>query len=315
MTRKGWLLAIRTTVSAGLLVWLVSAVKWRDLAGALTGVDWRWLGAAVFLIIVSVTVSVVKWRLVLRAQGLALGFRELWNAYWAGLFFNNFLPSSLGGDAARILWAGRIAKDPAGAATSVVVERILATCGLALTGLIGAAAAGDSRWGLIGLLVALLAAGLALLALILYARVPGWCSAGKGLLAQFFRGVAEHGSRLKARLSALLCVLVFSAAFQVCVVAVNYAVFRALRITTVTWWDALYLIPVASAAAMVPVGINGYGLREGAYVALLGQYRVAKPAALASSLVFTALVTLCSLYGGLIWLFYRGGEADRSAEA
>jgi uncharacterized membrane protein YbhN (UPF0104 family) len=75
-------------------------------------------------------ISVTKWQLLLYAKKINLSWIELWHAYWAGLFFNNFLPSSIGGDALRIIWVGKSRGDSSGAAASVIVERILATAGI-----------------------------------------------------------------------------------------------------------------------------------------------------------------------------------------
>ncbi|HZW82750.1 MAG TPA: lysylphosphatidylglycerol synthase transmembrane domain-containing protein, partial [Candidatus Deferrimicrobium sp.] len=107
--RVNWKLLARVVVSIGLLGWFVFSFNWNDILGALTGIDPTWLLIAVGWIIISVVVSTVKWQTILQAQGLKLRFRELWQIYWAGLFFNNFLPSSIGGDALRILWAGKAA--------------------------------------------------------------------------------------------------------------------------------------------------------------------------------------------------------------
>jgi len=86
---------------------------------------------------------------------------------------------------------------------------------------------------------------------------------------------------------------------------VNFGCFQALHITALTGWDLLYVIPAISVAAMLPLGINGYGLREGAYVLLLGIYQVPASTAFIASLLFAFLVSLCSLYGGYTWFIHR----------
>lgn len=314
-------LAVRAALSLGLLWWLVRSIAWGELARALVGVGWPYVAAAAAWIVGSMVVSTAKWRMVLQAEGFAPGWTQLWQAYWAGLFGNNFLPSSIGGDALRIWWAGRLTGDPAGAAASVVVERLLATTGLAVVGLGGAgflwlsgAGPGERLLTVAAGGFALLAVGsLAAVALVAAARPPQWLERRGGRVAGFLKGLAGRAANLRGQWGRLACTLALSAVFQVTVVGVNVAVFRALRLDGVGWAQALFLIPLTSIAAMLPLGINGYGLREGAYVALLGLFGVARGPALAASLLFAALVSLCSLYGGAVWFTYRTGEEGRHA--
>lgn len=111
----------RSLISIALLGWLALSIDWRELARILPIVKWEWIISAVVWIILSMLISVFKWRCILKVQQINLPYRELWQAYWAGLFFNNFLPSSIGGDALRIWWVREITTDTAGAAASVVI--------------------------------------------------------------------------------------------------------------------------------------------------------------------------------------------------
>ncbi len=158
------------------------------------------------------------------------------------------------------------------------------------------------------LLIGLLIISVLLLGIILQGRLPAALSRRKGRIIEFLQGMALHGTRLQANRMKLIWVLILSVVFQLMVVAVNYAIFKALGITSLDWWDTLYVIPITSVAAMLPVGINGYGVREGAYVALLASYQVSRGAAFTASLLFAFLVSLCSLYGGWTFMVHRRGE-------
>ena len=309
ISKLNWKTAARAIISAGLLAWLFFLIDWKDLAQVWRGLEPAWILAAIAAIVISMIISVRKWQLVLDAQNIRLSWNELWKAYWAGLFFNNFLPSSIGGDGLRIWWVGKVARDNSGAATSVIVERILATTGLALTGLVAAAFVNrlDNRIVIsaIILFMILIVVSLGLLGLICLGLFPRWAEDRKGKIISFLRKMTAHGQKLKHQPSRLVRVGILSVAFQLAVVLVNYFIFRALQLTALTWWDLLYVIPVISVAAMLPLGINGYGLREGAYVALLGMYQVPASTALSASLLFVFLVSLCSLYGGISWLHCR----------
>ncbi|MEN6460736.1 MAG: lysylphosphatidylglycerol synthase transmembrane domain-containing protein [Syntrophomonas sp.] len=308
-----WKTILRAIVSAGLLGWLAMSIDWLELGRVLSKASITWLLVAVIGIIFSMIVSVSKWQQVLQAQDIQLSWKKLWQAYWAGLFFNNFLPSSIGGDALRIIWISKATRDVAGATASVVAERILATTGLAITGMIGAFFISQPDLRIIAMLLVLLAISLGLLGLLMVGRLPVGTVSKQGAIISFLRGLTKHGNYMRHYKRRIIRVLALSVVFQVTVVGINYFIFLALGISDIGWQDALYIIPVTSVAAMVPVGINGYGVRESAYVFLLGSWGVARGSAFAASLLFAFLVSLCSLYGGLIWLKHRNeGEYEHA---
>lgn len=312
MKRKHINLMVRSIISLGLLTWLALLLDWRELFGVLTRIKLEWMLLAFGWVILSMVISVSKWKLILQAQAITLSWPELWRAYWAGLFFNNFLPSSIGGDALRIVWVGRLTGDMAGSTASVFVERVLATVGLSFTGLIASFFVVQADQRVILLFILLIALSLALLGLLMWGGIPQQFVQSKGRVINFLRGMEQHGTRLQGQWGVILRVMFLSVLFQGSVVGVNYAIFKALHISSIGWLEALYVIPVTSIAAMLPIGINGYGVREGAYVALLASYHVPAATAFAASILFAFLVSLSSLYGACTWLVHHpeGVTAD-----
>jgi len=306
-TRKKIAISIKIMLSAGLILWLCSGFAWRDLFRLMGGMDPLWLGGAGLWIVLSIAVSAWKWVLVFRAMQIRVPVSFLWRCYWAGLFCNNFLPSSIGGDALRIYLSGRYADDmPAGTA-SVVVERLLATLGLALTALVffPFVPVHLPYLGWFFSAVALLSGFLILL--IFSPTLLDWLSRicqPWDRPSQFLASFRGHGQRLAGSRFLLSQVVAWSVIFQLCVVMVNYCLFQALDLRQVNFAQAAVLIPATSVAAMLPIGINGYGTREGAYIALFATLGVGRAAAMAASIVFALLVTAASLYGG--WLLLRG---------
>lgn len=287
--------------------WLVFSIDWADLRDIFIAAEPGWLILAGIFVVFSMVVSVEKWSRVLISQGIKLSWYQLWKVYWVGIFFNNFLPSSIGGDGIRICLVGRSIANMAGAASTVVIERLLATIGLALTGLLAGLIAGSSRqvdW----IFILLIIVSIGLLLFLILGRVPARLDKKNGKISGFVCGFLTHGQALRGQGKMIIKVGFLSVLFQLTVVAVNYAIFRSLHVDTLGWWDLVYIIPAISAIAMIPIGINGYGIREGAYVLLLATYGVAGSAALAASLLFAVLVSFCSLYGGFLWL----GNRDKS---
>lgn len=296
----------RGMVSLGLLVWLGLTVHWHEIGAALVGIDPVWLLAAIISVGGSIVISTTKWLLVLKAQQKPVRWHFLWRTYWEGLFLNNFLPSSIGGDALRIIRVGQRLHDMAGGTASVVMERVLAAAGIGLTGLLGALVLQRIDSAALVLFVGLLLVTGMISGLILSGISPG----GHGRIRQFFQQMAAHGQEIRQHWLILMGVLILSVVFQLLVVAVNYCLFRALHVNAIGWWEACYIIPVTSVVALIPFSINGFGLREGAYVQLLQSYQVSPSMAFSCSLLFAFLVSLCSLYGGILLLIRRKGEPE-----
>lgn len=298
---QNWKLCLRFGVSGILLGWFVLAFDWREIVGSIREVSLRWIVLALFWIMAAMLISTIKWRAILKAQGFVFGYKQLWQIYWIGLFFNNFLPSSIGGDAWRVLRIGKISGDHAGAAASVVIERMLAAAGLAVVGLLAGFFRSEYWWGLTALFGVLFLLVLGLLGLLMWGKVPDRVVRRDNRLARFWRGIVQHGRLIRTQPLAFVKALFWSILFQICVVGVNYALFRGLDLS-LSWVEALYIVPAISVLSMIPVGINGHGIREGAYVVLLGAYGVTQVAAFTASILFAFLVSLSSLYGGLLWL-------------
>jgi uncharacterized membrane protein YbhN (UPF0104 family) len=113
-------------------------VDWREAGATLSGADPAPVVAAFAVSVVGVLISAEKWRdLLLRAR-VQITFRAAARLYWIGMFFSNFLPTSVGGDAVRLALTpskGRLAR----VAGSILVERLtgllvmLALCAIGLS--------------------------------------------------------------------------------------------------------------------------------------------------------------------------------------
>ncbi|MBI4200852.1 MAG: flippase-like domain-containing protein, partial [Chloroflexi bacterium] len=99
-------------------------------------------------------------------------------------------------------------------------------------------------------------------------------------------------------------VLFYSIVFHLMVVLINYFIFLALGLN-VPFVYCLLFIPIISAIQLLPISISGFGVREGAYVYFFGGVGLSSVEAIASSLVFWALVALVSLAGGLTFSLRR----------
>ncbi len=308
MSKKKVWTVLRIIISLGLLALAVKLADIGQVAKSLTHFNLVWLLPVLMLILLSVLISALKWGVLVKAQGIRIRFGRLIAYYNCGLFFNNFLPSSIGGDGIRIYLAGKEAENTSAAASSVVMERVIATITLALLGLISSAFVKNPSRIAVVLLAGLLLAGLLLAAILLSGWVPKRLRKRDGKISRSWARFAESAKELRSKKKALGVCLIESVLFQMVVAFVVGAVITGLNHSQLPLPDLFLVTCASSVLAMVPLGINGYGMREGAYIFLLQPYGFAASAALAVSVLFAIAVSAYSLVGGIQWLFISKGK-------
>lgn len=264
-----------------------------------------WLFLVFGLITISVLVSALKWGILLNAQNNKVSSSSLFQIYLISLFFNNFLPSSIGGDGVRIVLVGKYCDRTASAAASVVMERSIATVSLALLGLIGAFLAKEPFPLAVGLLGLLLLAGIIVTLVLLIGWVPNFVKRQSSKFGNAWVSFSKSAGELKRQPRALLINFLLSLIFQITVAMVVASVMGGLGLTIPGIFDLFFITAAASVMAMVPIGLNGYGLREGAYILLLRPFGYTVASALTVSVLFGIFVSLFSLLGGIHWMLFR----------
>ena len=121
--KKGWGGYVRWVCAAIFVVVLVVFVRGEDLMGRLEQFDWRFAVASLVLSAGMVSISTLKWKVLLGQQGHSLSFGYLMRVYFIGYYFSNFLPSNFGGDVVRSVYTGRRIGSQQRAAVAVFLER------------------------------------------------------------------------------------------------------------------------------------------------------------------------------------------------
>jgi uncharacterized protein (TIRG00374 family) len=303
-------------VRGGVTFALVALVLWRtdvrSLAARAAALDAAWTALAVALVFLAVGVSAWKWGLLLAGRGHALRFPRLVRHYLVGLFFNNVLPTTVGGDAVRAFETTRDTGEIPEAVGSVITERLVAGAALGVTAALGLPFVHPDR-RLVLLVAAFLAVDVGLVALFLVPRVaerivaatlPRRLAAVEGAARETVAAVRAslRTPRLVAR------VLLLSVAFQVLVAAVNATLFQGLGVPVGLARCVVYT-PMIFTVTMLPVSLSGLGVREAAYAWFFARDGVAEADAVAASLCFFLLVAAASLPGAPLFALGRRAAA------
>ena len=118
------LFAVRLTVSAAMLAYLLTRLDISSLLPRRQASTLSWVIAGLVITAASVVLSTLRWQRVLVALELPARLRTLLGHYLAGLFGGNFLPSTLGGDVLRVTRLSAENGEPPPTFASVVLERL-----------------------------------------------------------------------------------------------------------------------------------------------------------------------------------------------
>jgi glycosyltransferase 2 family protein len=315
---KKWIGLILKVSVSGALIWFVLSNI--DLASAIDralDVAPEMLVLAASLFFVQAVIAGARWRVVLKAIGASLPFIDSFKIYYIGLFFNQTLPSSVGGDAVRMYIAKRAGVSLGASINSVLLERGALVIALVLI-VVGMqpyfmTRVPDDQESLIlssvAVLFIVMVAGL--IALMNLDRLPDRYSRWR-----IVRGLAMlAGDSRQVFLSPKWgsSILAWSLIGHVNITLSIYILALGLKLD-VSFLDCLALFPPVMLATTLPISIAGWGVREGAMVAAFGLIGVSQEGAVVLSLLAGILAIVACLPGGLIWLLSGYRHKDISAE-
>ncbi len=301
---------LKAVITALILALLVSRLDMSAFSSIVGGLDWPLFVFSLAILAGRNVLGAWRHRTLLRYFGDPPGILALFRYYFIGAFFNMFLPTVVGGDIARAYYLYRDSGGRAETMSSVIVERALglyAMMLLAVYALIHGYLAGLPAFdsGIVrlifiafgsGLIVSLLFFSQRLEHLIL-AVVPGKATV---ILKPAMNLVRHVGSYRKAP-GLLVQALVLSLVFQFVGIISTYILSRSLGETTPFIYFLLFL-PVVWLISMVPVSINGLGIRESAYVVLFSMAGMSKEAALAMGLLWFGQTLIIGIAGAFFFL-------------
>ncbi len=294
-------LLLRMAASAVMMGYLLSRL---DLASVLPSRQLStlvWVALGVVVSGAAIVLATVRWQRVLRALDHRAELPALLSHYLAGTFVSNFLPTTVGGDVLRVtrLSAGD-AERPV-AIASVMLERLtgfLVLPFLTLAALLGNPALlhlGTATRLALTLSLGTLVALVVILVAATNARVGSRLAGNTSWLA-FARAAHLALDRLRRHPGDTLPVLAAAFAYQLTVILGAWAGAHALGLD-LGWSAMMAFVPVVAIAQVLPLSVNGLGLREGVLVLLLVPLGVTTGQAVGLGLLLYGMNLVVSLLG------------------
>ncbi len=300
---RPWVFWVRIAVSIGLLAVLVSRIDFGSLVPEhphLATLTYLALGLAVA--VGGFVLSAWRWQRVLLVFDANVRVRVLLSHYLAGQFVGNVLPSTIGGDVLRVSRAANSTESTSTAFASVALERLTGFLALPLLSFVGFLARPSLLEGSTarGSHIALTVDGVSLAALVAILAV-----AGSPRLAGRFRehenwmrfiGAVHLGvDRLRRHPRLALSVLTAALVYQLSTVVVVWCAIHLLDLE-VPNAAVLAFVPAVAMLQVLPISLNGLGVREGALVLFLHHW-MQSGQAVAVGLLWYAMLLVVSLLG------------------
>lgn len=307
---------VRLGVSAALLYFVLRSIDLPSFWERVKSMNPAWILLALVAYAFTQSISVWRWNRLLRAQNIEVERRRLTESIWVSMFFNNFLPSNIGGDVVRIADTAPAAGSKTLAMTVILVDRVLG-----LTALVIIAASGALVATLLGVHIPgarwlWLASALGAVAAISVIAMPQLVGKAVGHALMPARALnkpwlTERAQRLEDAVirfrnapSAVAGAFAGAMVVQITLVAFYLLTAEGLSVPLPIFLGAV-LIPVSLVVQMAPVSINGFGVREAVFAFFFRRFGLPTDAAVALSLVSTGMVMGLSLVGGFFFLRRR----------
>jgi uncharacterized protein (TIRG00374 family) len=300
--------AVKVAISVLLLAYLLSTSDLGALVQRVRSGDPLLMFCAMAVWTLVFALQTWRWGVLLKAQGFPASLRHLTASYLVATFFNNFLPSNIGGDVIRIRDSSKITGSKTTSLAVVAIDRILGLGALYALALGAWLAADDSVRDLAGAKVVLPLLGVVFAVLTWIFFRPGIARrvmSATGLqnnafAARKFETVQAAVHVYRERVLDVWAAFAGSLMLQTLVIVYYFLVAHALRIP-LPLTACFLMVPLCILVQTVPISFNGWGVRESVFILNFRQVGLDRDSALAFSLVGASLVVLLSLSGAVVW--------------
>jgi len=301
-TRKALALIAKFAISAVVLYLALKWVDFRTVTSRLAQVDPRWIALALSVPLIQNVFIAIRWQAVLRACGTELPLAQVFRFGMVALFFNQTVPSSVGGDAMRVWLVGKETNWRI-AAYSVFIDRVMGVVALAIivtaclpwTLTLVQNPIGRATLLLIGLGCIVGGGMFVSLAWDRLTLLQGWAP------TRHLAAVARVALQILRSPRQLAWIFLNSIIIHFLTAASAAIAAQAIG-ASLSFFYALFLVLPVILISIVPISVAGWGVREGAMAAAFGYAGLAPGDGLIVSLLYGLTYLAVGVLGGLVWI-------------
>lgn len=306
-SKKKWInVAVRFAFTVALFVLLFKSLSWSTLFATLAHIHRSILLIGLSIGSLGVVVSSYQWRYLLQSEKIRFDLADLINLYLVGTAFSHFLPTGMGGDAVKAFYVGRESGKNDGSASAVIMSRVTGFFGMVLIAALVLVIQFRhfSMSVVIWFLLLSLLVGAMILGAILSVTLLPKLVRGKWAHNRVFLSITRIGKALSAaarKPRTLSIATLYGVVFWIiaCLNYYTYATALGLHLPLYFYFVA---IPLVSLIAFLPISINGFGVRESAFVYIFSTVHVLPATSLLLALLIDAQVLFFGAVGGCVYL-------------
>ena len=311
LNRKGKKKALQVAkylVTGSLCLFIILNGDWAQIRKQWQNANLVLLLAVFGSMVFCVTISAIKWKLLLSIHGIFFKLKELHHYYFVALFINNFLPSSIGGDVYRIYKTFNNEKSGVSAIIAVLLERVTGIWALLFLGFIGGIVLlirTAAEVPFLKTMTIVFAVGV-ILPVILTITAPFIYrkSLGMKFIPEKLRLLLNYITSHRYSPAKMLNVILISFFFQIFSIEWAIMLFKAIGVDF-PFFKMAVTSSVSNTAAIIPLSINGIGLLDGSFIYVSALFAIKYSDALTYLLFMRAFTLIISLVGGLMYLWER----------
>lgn len=318
--RKGTIVrwTVKVVVSASLMAFLFYKIPRHEITALAERADRSLLLAATALFFVSNVAGWFQWDVLLRSSGVSLAHGRTFRFYFIGLFFNNFLPANIGGDAVKVYDVSREGESPYRVIAVTLLDRVLGVFSLCVLAVIAdlllLKRAGSMHHALyLGVFVACM---IPALGFYFFRPLGNWLRRSVLRMRALsidarLTAIIDQLSPFRGQRGLVLRLMLLSMLIQAMRVGTHVLVGMALGIpmTPLLMAQFFVFIPILSLAMIPPITINGLGVREGLGILLFAEAGIMQADAFVLEFLTYIISVLVSLLGFAFFLARRSGRA------
>ena len=301
--RRPLLFLLKAAISILLLYVSLRSVNLAALGQRLSRLDIGWIAVTLILLAVQVGVQALRWQTIAAHCGVRLPARVILRINFIAQFFNQVLPSTVGGDAARVWWLAREGGGWRGATYSVLIDRIVGVVALAIIVI------ACLPWTLTLLTdpvarAALLLIGCGAVAGTVVFIVIGilrWPLLSRWAPLRHLVEISRTAWRLCRSQPAATAIFVMSFAIHLLTIVAVWCMVQSVA-ASASFALLLFLIPPVILIATVPISIAGWGVREGSMIAAFSYAGLAQGDGLIVSVLMGLTGFVIGATGGVLWI-------------
>jgi glycosyltransferase 2 family protein len=305
--------ALRILISAGLISYLVffssERQDFRTFLNILKTVNIALIIASASIYILFIWLSALRWQILLKTQRIRLSQGFLSCSFLIGFFFNNLLPTSIGGDIFRTIDISKKAGVSIGKSASIIViERFSGVVSAAIYTII-ALLLGFTRVGKTSYVIPVVIFFIVCIILVFIILNPSIFRLNKIVqkikflsnIREKLREIYHTFLSFKKYKLALVEALFCSFALQMLAIVNYYLASKAMGIE-LSFASFIFIVPVVATVALLPISIGGTGIRENSFVLLMVALGAPRNRSTVVSLLLFAMLLALGLIGAIIYI-------------